>query len=378
MAFLDKLRKTVENVKNSVNLEGTIENVKNSITQAGVLINTSIEPLFDDVENKYYEIAYGLFASIENVGKSHDYIHGILFDGVKNYIEYHTGEECDTVKLQKVLNYYRTYKPSISGYNDENIFYSSLGSDVSVKIRLEGKIPTSQIQKVQALNSILAEKQTYRCSYEEAIKICYNDILEKIISEYENVFSVVETHGIKHYREGLCKIENKYANIIGKSEFYRQIRLLTHNKYIEDDYTAKVILLSYLLVDLKNRKSREAAAFLILRGMHFQSYKDFHEEYTTITEDMCCNFVLNNDYYKDEIDKHPYDIQEYTERFTKNIFNSYISPGTHYWMPDKKTDVYYFDSVCNLSLKDIVARYTNVLPTDFNEIFEMVWDFVNS
>lgn len=139
MAFLDKLRKTVENVKNSVNLEGTIENVKNSITQAGVLINTSIEPLFDDVENKYYEIAYGLFASIENVGKSHDYIHGILFDGVKNYIEYHTGEECDTVKLQKVLNYYRTYKPSISGYNDENIFYSSLGSDVSVKIRLEDR-----------------------------------------------------------------------------------------------------------------------------------------------------------------------------------------------------------------------------------------------
>ena len=44
MAFLDKLRKTVENVKNSVNLEGTIENVKNSIAQAGVLINTSIEP----------------------------------------------------------------------------------------------------------------------------------------------------------------------------------------------------------------------------------------------------------------------------------------------------------------------------------------------
>ena len=154
-------------------------------------------PLSDDVERKYYEIAYGLFSS----GRSFNY------SGIKKYVEFHLGQPCDEEKLKNAL---ANFGPD----GARTGFYHSCSDDYYKVLESVAGFTPHKINKLKEINKMLDQAETYRCTVEEALDICYKDTLSNLNLEIEELLKIVEENGVKFFREGITRIKNKYERTV--------------------------------------------------------------------------------------------------------------------------------------------------------------------
>ena len=122
-------------------------------------------------------------------------------------------------------------------------------------------------------------------------------------------------------------------------------------------------------------------ASVALRAVRFEAFGQTEEGYTTISEDECRNFVLNNDTFRSEIDEHPYDTDKYTEEFINKIINPELFARDihdYAWMPLRYEDSYYADMVCNKFWKLAATEYENGESEDPNDVYDIIFDYINS
>ena len=329
------------------------------------------DPFADETVKKYYEISYGLLASVGDKG--------VNFDGIKKYIEYCLGDLCDTEKLKVVLEFFKkTGSPAILHclyYNEKELTgaYNAY------------EIPRWKAEKVLEVNRICEKQTAYRCTKNEAYNICYKEIIDDIELEYKKVLEVVAESGVRCLKEGVNRIIKKYERITGSVVIEDCIHTSTYNRFFANDPVVEAILLTYLLAALRKEIRHEAIAGIALRASHFEEYGKNEEGYTTITEETCRNFVLNNEYFKSEIAKHPYDKSKYIDSYTHSImqcsiFAMYYADSfscVECWMPRFNTELYYTDIICNRCCKDVQKQYSDVDLTNPQDVYDMLWNRVN-
>ncbi len=330
-------------------------------------LQNSNAPLSDETERTYYEIAYGLLSLFSHVH----------YDGIKKYVEFHISQTCDEAKLQRALSNF--------GVEAAKKLYWRYATKEVLRSKKSGEkgFTDQKIEKLIEINQYLDESKKYRCSKEKAFDICYKDIFPEIKSEYEKVIEISETHGISHFREGAYRIIKKYQDRIGEYVLAEMIRSLTREKFIEGNHTVKIIVLAYLRLELCDKKITSFKKFRVasvaLKALHFEAFGQTENEYSTISEEECKEFVLNNDMFISEIDEHPYDTDKYTREFIDNIINATLfdslSVYDNFWMPLSKGDPYYADMVCNHFWKFVADKYDDGESTDINDVFDIIFDY---
>lgn len=358
MGLFDKLQNAVEVAKSKV--KGIVKH-----------------PLDEEPAKMYYEIVYGLLATIEKVSA----------EGIKKYVEHYAGGECDAEQLQKVLTYF------VSRPDNTYTLYDSEGT-VQFCLGTIKKMPQREIDRVKEINKTLAESSAYRCSREEALDICYNykevakQALENVKSEYDKVLTVVEANGVEFYREGIDRIvegvTEKYKGIIDEETVKQFIQVITKDKFLEGNATVKDILfahLEYYLSSLRSKYTMEVLVFspiasAALRAVHFEKYGQNKEGYLSFNIDECRSFVLMDNNFKDEVDRHPYDTEKVIqgnieEIKSANVFNE--GQFHYYWMPSEN-DAYYADMVCNHYWKKLAQLNNMDASQNVNDIYHFLCD----
>lgn len=324
----------------------------------------------DETEKTYYEIAYAVLSLFEEVN----------FDAIKKYVEYRTEQTCDEAKLQKALLNFIVVTDGTSFRKH----YSEGG--LREKKSAQKGFTAQKIEQLIEINRALDDSNTYKASQEDIFNICYSDTLPEIKFEFEKVIEVSKLHGIKHFKEGINRILDKYQGVIGKYVLAEMIRFLTRGKFMDGDPTVESVVLGYLEVSLCNEKTSYSKPFRValvaLKALHFEAFGETEDGYSTISEEICRNFVLNNDAFKSEIDKHPYDTDKYTNDFVNSIikgdlFNS-LTVYDRYWMPLQNKDPYYADMVCNRLWSSVAEKYENGESTDQNDAYNIILDYVNN
>ena len=68
---------------------GLFDKLRDTVTKAVDVVQSNYTPLADETSKEYYEIIYGLLASVGSVS----------YNGIKNYVEHCTSISCDEEKL---------------------------------------------------------------------------------------------------------------------------------------------------------------------------------------------------------------------------------------------------------------------------------------
>lgn len=326
---------------------------------------TSNNPFEDETTKTYYEMVYGLLSSIP----------AMSFEGIKKYVEFHSGNQIADETLKQLLRCFAgPLRNGYSKYSDDQIeAYLSIC-----------KFSRKKIKGIVALNNELDQSKTYRSTKEQVYDICFKEALQKIESEYEVVLNVVKTNGVKFYEEGVDKIRRKYNSVVGEELCAEHIHNITVKLFSEGNAIVEKIYMAYVCHILKSRKKESQIASVVLRAVHFEKYGKNIDGYETITKDDCRNFVLNNTDFSSQIDEHPYEREKYIDRFTKEIFNSnialdykgYLYLQAYFWLPICETERYYSDKLCHKYLDLVSSNYEDP-GTALNEIYDMVWDYIN-
>lgn len=317
-------------------------------------------PLADPMVKKYYDVTYGLMKTIYQAS----------YDVIKKYIEYQLKEPCDETILKKTLECY---------------WGSPLYHIIS-----ENTFDENKQKKIEEVNKVLDTLDQYRCTKEEVYNICFKKEIEEITSEFENVLNVVNEYGFKHVKDGMDRIYTNYYKSIGFDTCYGIVHMIVKKKIFEDNSTAKKILITALhhatyKYNQTNGSLRIAA--IVLRAVNFNNSNCEENDYETITEADCLEFISNNKEFMAEINQlkadNPFDSTNHTENFAEKILNIDIMSGTYSkaktecWMPTCKTEPYYTDKVCYLYWKYIAEPYGNN-STDANDVYDMICNCINS
>ena len=362
MGLFDKLREVFKSTQKNGDQLPKVETVETAEKSSGFFSN--------EIERTYYEIAYDMLSLFS---QTH-------YDRIKKYVEYHTGQPCDEAKLEKALS-------NLGSDLTPKQFYWRFSTEDVLRSKLAEKkgFNPKKIENLIEINRSLDESKKYRCSKEEAFDIFYNDIFPEIKSEYEKVLEISESHGINHFREGIYRITEKYKDRIGRCVFAEMIRSLTREKFIEGNHIVRVIVIAYLNLVLRDKKTTYSKTFRVasvaLRALHFEAFGQEKKGYSTISEEDCREFVFNNNTFKSEIDRHPYDTDKYTNDFVNSIikadlFNSRTAYD-YFWMPSPEEDPHYADMVCSRYWKSVAAEYEDGESTDPNDVYNILWDDVN-
>lgn len=360
MGFLDKVL-------------GKVDLVKEKIQKAlnGETMSNEEHPLADETVKKYYEIAYGLLASVWTDKKGSPY--NVRYKGIKKYVEHFIGEQCDEEKLQKALSYF-----DCEGYNygPTNATYSLFLSEYFVtsgyNIR---KLSKFAANKIIETNRLLDEDTTYRCAArEEALEICYNisGVLNKVKAQYEEILVNFENR-IGSFRSDVGDLINHcvkaYSDALKRDTIEGVIRDTTRDKFFEGDSNAwlLVVLSTYSLLSYDNR-----VASMALRAAHFEKYGLNEKDYTSFTDDECRKLVASEDVFMSELNK--FADEDETNRFINEKIQHILSTDVFYnktsdfWMPNKE-DIYYTDKVCYEFWTDVATKENLDFSQDINTVF---------
>ena len=228
---------------------------------------------------------------------------------------------------------------------------------------------------------------------EEEYKRKENDpqIIESIRTDCEEIFNVVASYGVKHFEEGLSKKVNLYKEKLGAELTRKLFRHEIQKMYFEYNDTVKTTLFNrigqyshdarmrvYFRLGVENVEAaspmmaRHAAA-ITLRALHFEKHGQHQEEYKSITENDCREFISNCEYIKREIDqavaKDPFNVNEkkLIDEEVNAIFDIFrsIKPDNGWYFPSDSEN-YYADSLCNGFWKWVAEDYENGDSTDPN------------
>lgn len=340
--------------------------------------------LVDETENKYYEIAYGLLASF---GK-----YKFDLEGIKKYIEYHASEPCDIQKLEKVLKYfnYKVYTHTKSAplyhlFGDEDELVSTLKSRGLEELVSE---------KILAKNEVLEEAKLYRCTQNDLYNICYKDILEYIEEEYKIILDVTSSHGDKFFHEGISKLIEKI-----KATYKIDIVLIddclleiTCKLFEEGNETLKSTLDYQLAESLKTGSDKSkisiwALSLMVLKALNFECYTGTKENYTSITEEMCRDYVMAVESYRQDVENHPYEKEKYITKHISNImgengflinymFFIYAGPTIENRRKTTPKEDYFTDFACNSFWKNVARKYKGGDSTNYNDVTNIMYDYL--
>lgn len=341
-------------------------NYKYSRGQAYSIANTKLKDLQfvaeffnNETAKEYYIVSCAILSSIKE---------GVTFEGIKNYISSKLGA-CDSNLLSKVLENFAQGKTST--YSSSNVVLYRLAKNANI-LYLNKNVFSNNLQEM--VNG-------YTCSVEEGYHICYPEITEKIDSEYKKIIDIVEANGVKYFKEGVDKVVSTYKSVIGEKNIQEYIHTITRNWYFKSNQIVEKVLVAYLEVALWKQQEMHAVASVALRTLRFKNFSGDVESYQTFSEEECRKFVMSNDVYVSDIDKHPYEKEEYTEKYIKyikgvSVFDRgdrKLFDSVDYWMPDFKTDSYYTDAVCYSFLKAITVNFEDGIPDDLNELCDAIW-----
>lgn len=380
MGFADKLRSKINKVSDTV--QGAVDNAQ-----------SGFDPLPDETSKKYYEIAYGLLSSIYWEKEQEDFYHKktkeifyekVHFNTIKNYIEYHSGEACDVEKLHSILNDYFDK----SNNSEEFSRFSSIRDYSILRSNLQNKkIPSKKIENLVEINKELDRTQAYVCSRDAILDICFKDAINDIKAKFDNVLTIVEEYGeSKFLDEGLGRIRKECNETLPSTLADSIIKKV----FLDSFYSGNSIItkcsvnffIHYAVV-------KHAEAFglsdcfphfsaLSLKALHFEHYGNNKENYSPITDEECRDFVLNNKFYADALRSHPFDKDEYVNKFVAEIKEACNYISKYFFLRDLdyavSEDAHFIDNICNLAWKKIAGIYTEQ-PEDYNSIANLFYSF---
>lgn len=380
MGFADKLRSKINKVSETV--QGAVDSAQGGFA-----------PLPDETSKKYYEIAYGLLSSIYWEKEQEDFHHKktkeifyekVHFNTIKNYIEHHSGEACDVEKLHSILNDYFDK----SSNSEEFSRFSSIRDYSILRSNLQNKkIPSKKIENLIEINKELDRTQAYVCSRDAILDICFKDAINDIKAQFDNVLTIVEEYGeSKFLEEGLGRIRKEYNEKLPSTLADSIIKKI----FLDSFYSGNSIItkcsvnffIHYAVV-----KHAEAFglsdcfphfAALSLKALHFEHYGNNKENYSPITDEECRDFVLNNKFYADALRSHPFDKDEYVNKFVAEIKEACNYISNYFYLRDLdyavSEDAHFIDNICNLAWKKIAGIYTEQ-PEDYNSIANLFYSF---
>lgn len=351
---LEKLNnfKDSDNYKYSDDLAHSIADTKLADLQS------IVESFNNEKAKKYYLASCGLLSSMKN---------GISYEGIKNYLEYKLDEVCDEEILKNIADIFEQ-SPANYSTGSSNLYYLK---DNAKRLYLNKKVFGSDTFE-------LDEANTYKCSLEEAYRICYPEIIGNIDTEYQKIMATF-TDNVKQYENDLLKFTSKYGSLIGRNNIVEYFKIVTREKYFRGDAMVKYFLIAWLEVSLWELQKMNWVTSVALRALHFSTYEGTEDEYQSVSEEECRGFVLNNDAYLVELEKHSCDKEKYIEQFITEIKNLDVYYGARdksYLPTNNKEDSYYIDAVCNSYLKDITKNFKNGAPNDPNKVYNIIWSAI--
>ena len=380
MGFADKLRSKINKVSDTV--QGAVDNAQ-----------SGFDPLPDETSKKYYEIAYGLLSSIYWEKEQEDFHHKktkeifyekVHFNTIKNYIEYHSGEACDVEKLHSILNNYFDK----SSNSEEFSRFSSIRDYFILRNNLQNKkIPSKKIENLVEINKELDRTQAYVCSKDAILDICFKDAINEIKAKFDNVLTIVEEYrDSKFLDEGLGRIRKECNETLPSTLADSIIKKV----FLDSFYSGNSIITKCSVnFFIRYAVIEHAEAFglsdcfphfsaLSLKALHFEHYGNNKENYSPITDEECRDFVLNNKLYTDALRSHPFDKDEYINKFVAEIKEACNYISNYFFLRDLdyavSEDAHFIDNICNLAWKKIAGIYTEQ-PEDCNSIVNLFYSF---
>ena len=308
---------------------GLFDKLKSAIDTATDAINKSIEsaqnskdPLSDLTVKKYFEIICGMRHTFLSSGV--EAVTGN--EKAKNYVEHFLGCACDVEKLEKTLELY-------------NLSRDDHPTDKEAII-------------VSDFRKSLRESTKYTMDRYEACKLFCKKEIDMVTIEYNKVLDVIKDNiNYDHFMQGLKRIKCDstvkdvviYNSFVDNNPITRELMLT----FFVDSFTALIKNDSYSqLYD-----THDDIAKVVLKALYFEKHGQSKEGYTSITDDEYYNFVINTPYYSEEINDHPFDKDEFTQKFIKLIKESEALSKSGYAVIFRED--YYCDLACNYMWKTI-------------------------
>lgn len=309
---------------------GLFDKLKSAIDTATDAINKSIEssqksndPLSDLTVKRYFEIICGMRHTFLVTGP--EKVTGN--EKAKNYLEHFLGGSCDIEKLERALELYNLSREDYPSSKEATI--------------------------VSDFRKLLRDSTEYDMDRYEACKLFCQKEIEAVTIEYNRVIDVIKDNiNYDHFVQGLKKIDCD-ASIKD---------VVVYNSFAEGNPITRQLMFDFFcnsftsLITNVNYKAlygiHDDIAKVVLKALHFEKCGESKEGYTSVTDDKYYNFVMNTSYYNEEINDHPFDKDEYTEKFIKQIKESKALSKIGYSVIFRED--YYCDLACNYMWKTIV------------------------
>ncbi len=324
--------------------------------------------LTDDVIVKYYNITYALLSTIKG---------GVTFAGIAKYVAFQLGGMYNAQTLNQVVEMFEQ-SGTCNGYSENDGKIYSLGNHIAAQTLYLNR----HVFGIASQDFVPAKP--YKCSIEEAYRICYPGVMEKINTDYQKIIDVVSTRSITYFKDGVNRGRTTYRDLIGNASYEEYIRYLTKKLYLEGNTVVERVLYQCLDAALWSQQKMDSVASVALRALHFKKYNGAVDAYTSVSEEECRNFVLNNDEYTSVIQQHPFDEEETILGCIggingAGIFNTDtgLLAEPFCWMPDRKRDAYYADAICYSYVKAITETMETGDPDAPNDICDMIWECIN-
>lgn len=328
MGLFDKLRDVADVAKNS------LDKAVSAANQAVEAAQSAADPFSDPVVKQYYEIVCGFYETFLPKTRIDD-SNLMAYSQVEKYVEYHLNEACDEVALNKTLELYSLCCADYAK-NKNNKTYIA----------------------VTHLRSETRKAGLYQMNTYEAYKMFFKEEIDAATEEYKKIIDVIKDN----------PNHNTFAQGLAKLSCTNQIKqIVVANSFLAGDTTTQTCIVACVLNNLIRRWSVGThvlgsldAKMLALRALHFEEQGGDAENYTALTEDDYRNFVLRISAYKEDIDNHPFDTEEYITKYVNFIKDADVfgcksgSISAQAFFIDS-VDEYYSDAVCHFVWKIITA-----------------------
>lgn len=312
--------------------------------------NPPYDPFQDPVIKQYFEIACGMHGSLTfQTGLAA--FASTEYPMFKQYAEHFLNEPYDEEKLKRALE----------------LYHASLGEYVTPEDQKYDKL-ARELRETTATRDWQGYTGPYAMDRYTVCRMFFQDEIAAAAESYEKVLDVIKNNiNYRHFAEGVHKIAcNDTAkqiviadslcagNPITQKVVFEYInnsleaRSSDHNSNLEsEDYYEM------------SRKFPQDVSLLALRAAHFNKYGSDKENYAPLTDEELKDFVLNEEYYKNRIEDHPFDIDSWIRHYTNRIKDACIfSHKGNYGVPFEinYVDEYSCDAACNAVWKEIAGR----------------------
>lgn len=327
-------------------------------------------PLADETVRRYYEIVYGLLASVQDIRDEAGHVthkgKRIPYSGVKKYVEHFEGGKANEEILQKVLMY---FCESADDCRDEKAYLLYYREGFLITSLTETKkFSKWTANQIIEINNELANDTKYRHTREDAIEICFpkQDAIRGIRSRYKAALAEAAVKGIGTLSDNVYKIVEKYKERLDPKEIKELICNITRERVLAGETTTQSLVLRYVNHAFQKAKGQYVSATVTLRALHFEQYGHNEEGYTTFTKEECRTLIQEEKSLQGDIDVNAENAGSLIGQIVSKIkseivlFDDWHWWNFYCWMP-KQNDTYYMDMLCNLYWKTYA-------PTDSMEI----------